>query len=172
MKKIVLVMLIVCITFPAIAFDADEKSEPNYSGQITELNRLLNEQRMIIAEQQKLLNEYKELNNRHSQLNDKQESITPPSQPEPLAAPHEPKAVQFANAWIDPNPYNGGYWIQVGAFQNQETVECLKIALQDRNFPVDTNLTTVKDGKILRRVRIGPYDRADAKIILKIISAR
>jgi cell division septation protein DedD len=73
------------------------------------------------------------------------------------------------DAWIT-GPYNGGYWVQVGAFQNSENIKRVTNALQSRNYRVDTSLTTVQDGTFLRRVLVGgPYTRAGAENELLVI---
>jgi cell division septation protein DedD len=99
---------------------------------------------------------------------------TPPvTRQQPTPAPSYtqdvPKYVQFVDAWIS-GPYNGGYWVQVGAFQNSENIRRVTSALQNRNYRVDTSLTIVQDGIFLRRVLVGgPYSRAGAENELRVI---
>jgi cell division septation protein DedD len=227
-RKIVSIMLIACFAFSAVAVESNEREETDANGQLTELNRLINEQRLLNTELKQLLDEQRQLiskqkdeytpsrpqvlltplpelpsppeseetdadeqldelnrlvteqrqlNSDLEQLLDEQRQLigkqrderTPPRPRVRFIPPPAPEYAQFSDAWIVSGSYNGGYWIQVGAFQNSETVQRLKAALQSRNFSVDASLTVIKDGKTLRRVRIGPYSRSDAEIILKII---
>jgi hypothetical protein len=102
-------------------------------------------------------------------------NVQPYEFPQQMPAPPVPltqntsEYAQFVDAWIS-GPYNGGYWVQVGAFQNSENIKRVTDALQSRNYRVDTGLTVVENGTFLRRVLVGgPYSRTAAENELRII---
>ena len=63
------------------------------------------------------------------------------------------------------------YWLQVGAFKNQDAADGLAARLRTRNLPVSIEAATVPPGPRgtpVSRVRVGPFaDRAEAAAKLR-----